>query len=527
MSKLENDIKTVLRQLKAELAVETWESRRRYFDQMIRLANSLGINEPCQNLYNAYVSDDGGSKERRELHIRCVRLLDAVAGTEATDECGILYNEPPLPSEAEAKKYFDGKQYPLSERASIDHLITKAGMEMQYLNLTESTIAQYRHAWMDIRRYFHRNCCTEYDEQLLNQFISEIGQKRNDSSMKEWKWKINRKAALVLIEVANTGQFQWNVIGKGISCASTEVEAIRQQYLESLRHRNLSPATIALYDFVFRKLMEFAGAENENDLSSLSHVKIQLVIERLAGICNRRSMATILPVLRSILTFINVSGYIGKDLSGIVMSGFVQRGSVASYISKKDQLALARQIDLEPKRTKAIILLAVKLGLRDCDICNLTFQGIDWRNDRIRLLQEKTEEPITLPLLPDVGNALMDYILNERPKRADRYPYVFLRKQAPHNKLNTVYAICSNLLRKLEITPVNGHSMGVHVFRYTVAHNLLAAKVPHQVITDILGHVSKESDKPYLSMEESMLRLCALDLSIMGKVSWQGGACNG
>jgi hypothetical protein len=105
----------------------------------------------------------------------------------------------------------------------------------------------------------------------------------------------------------------------------------------------------------------------------------------------------------------------------------------------------------------------------------------------------------------------------------DRYPYIFLRKQAPYNKITSAYSTCSGLLKKLRIKPVNGQAAGVHVFRYTMVHRLLAGKTPHQVITNALGHSSKESDKPYLSMEESMLRLCALDLSVVGRVSLKGG----
>jgi integrase len=234
-------------------------------------------------------------------------------------------------------------------------------------------------------------------------------------------------------------------------------------------------------------------------------------------------MATILPILRSVLTFLYISGHTEKNVSAAVMNGFVQRTSVASYISKKDQAVVFNQIAQESRRTKAIILLAIKLGLRDCDICNLTFQEIDWHNDKIRLHQKKTGNLLVLPLLPDVGNALMEYILYERPKRGDKYPFIFLRKQAPYNKIASAYQTCSNLLMKLGIKPVNGSATGVHVFRYTMVHRLLAAKTPHQVITDILGHVSKESDKPYLCMDDSMLRLCALDLSAVGKVSWEGG----
>lgn len=118
----------------------------------------------------------------------------------------------------------------------------------------------------------------------------------------------------------------------------------------------------------------------------------------------------------------------------------------------------------------------------------------------------------------------MDYILEERPRKNDGYPYIFLRKQAPFAKLTSVYPICSKLLKRLSIEPVNGGAKGVHLFRYSMVHRLLLAKVPHPVITDVLGHSSKESDKPYLSMEESMLRQCALDLTRIGMVPWAGGA---
>lgn len=449
MTKLETVINTILQQLKTELANETWESRCRYFKQMLKSAKLLGITEPCAKLYDVFIADDNGSPERHALHVRCVKLLDSFACTQTQDEHGQLFNEPPPPDDTEVHEFFQGREFPITADVRLDLLIVKAEIEMRYLHLTDSTIGQYKHSWMNIRHYFYDAGVSTYDESLLKCFIQEINNLRNKGSMKEWKWKINRKAAHVLIEVANTGRFLW-----------------------------------------------------------------------------KRSMATILPILRSLLAFFHTTGLISKDLSGIVMGCFVQRCSVAAYLSEKDQVKLVAQLAKESKRTKAVILLAMHLGLRDCDICNLTFQVIDWQDDRIRLIQKKTGEPLVLPLLPDVGNALMDYILNERPKRTDNYPYIFLRRQAPHQKLTSVYPICSRLLRCLGIKPVNGTATGVHLFRYSIAHKLLAAKVPHQVITDALGHTSKESDKPYLSMDESMLRMCALDLSDIGRISWKGGASN-
>jgi len=523
MTKLETTINKVLQQLKPELASETWESRRRYFNQMIRLAEKLNITEPCQELYDAFIADDNSSPERHSLHIRCVKLVDALVGTQAKDEHGNLFNEPSMPDEATVQEFFQSRDFPITNGVSIDYLIVKAGIEMKYLNLTESTIGQYIHAWMDIRRYFNATGSQIYDETLIQDYLQEINIQRIDKVIKEWKWKINRKSAYVLKEVANTGAFHWGMIHKNISCNGPEIEDIRLQYKDFLKQRNISRSTINLHDYVFRKAMDFAGIETTKDLQLLSPENVQLIIVKLSAISNRRSMATILPILRSILNTLHKDGIIKKNLSGMIMGCFVQRGSVAAYISEKDQAVLIEQLNKESKRTKAIILLALRLGLRDCDICNLTFQEIDWQHDKIRLIQQKTGEPLVLPLLPDVGNALMNYIINDRPRKKHHYPYVFLRKQAPFNKLTSVYNTCSKLLDRLGIEPVNGTSTGVHLFRYSLVHKLLAAKVPHQVITDTLGHVSKESDKPYLSMEESMLRRCGLDLSIIGRISWERG----
>lgn len=171
MTKLKTKINSVLQQLKSELADETWVSRLRYFNQMLRFAESLNITEPCQELYNAFVADDNGSKERRSLHIQCVKLLDAAAGTQAKDEHGTFYSEQPMPGEPDVLAFFQDQSYPLTVGVSIEYLIVKAEYEMQYLNLSNSTVGQYWHSWKEIRRYFITNGATDYDESLIERFI--------------------------------------------------------------------------------------------------------------------------------------------------------------------------------------------------------------------------------------------------------------------------------------------------------------------------------------------------------------------
>ena len=50
MTKLETVINTILQQLKSELANETWESRRRYFNQMLAATGTVLFAENI--LYN-------------------------------------------------------------------------------------------------------------------------------------------------------------------------------------------------------------------------------------------------------------------------------------------------------------------------------------------------------------------------------------------------------------------------------------------------------------------------------------------
>ncbi len=522
MTKLEFDIQTALLQLKGKIAKATFDSRRRYFNQLVAMANTMHITEPCQRLYDAFIADDHGSPERHSQHKRCVRLLDKVAATNANDEKGMFFTERLMPTKQEIQEFFRDKVFPFYGEIPLNYLIIKAEIEMEYLHLSESTMGQYRHCWNIINCYCFKLGTVSFDKGILDRFLSDITEHYHIGTMKRWKWKTYRKAIHILCEVAETGVFHWRHISKQTTLMKNpEFEKIRFEYRVFLTCKNLQKNTVELYDYVFRQAIKYFRVTTVEGLFSLKPEDIRYVISGFAAICNNESMTTILPILRSILKELHSRGWIENDISGAVISGYIRKRSVSAYILPEDEKHLVEQLDNESKRNKAIILLALRLGLRDCDITRLTFDEIDWVNDRIIIDQKKTGNPLKLPLLPEVGNALMDYIENERPKHKDRYRYIFLREQAPYNKLSSVYQICSRLLLKLGITPVNGNKKGVHLFRYSLVHKLLKAKVPHQVITETLGHTSKESDKPYLSMEESMLRQCALDLSIIGSISWE------
>ena len=63
----------------------------------------------------------------------------------------------------------------------------------------------------------------------------------------------------------------------------------------------------------------------------------------------------------------------------------------------------------------AVLMIAVKLGIRTSDIRNLRPANFNWEQHLVSFTQVKTGEPITLPLPTDVGWAVIDYLKNGRP----------------------------------------------------------------------------------------------------------------
>jgi Site-specific recombinase XerD len=80
------------------------------------------------------------------------------------------------------------------------------------------------------------------------------------------------------------------------------------------------------------------------------------------------------------------------------------------------------------KRDYAMILLALRLGLRGSDIKGMKLCDINWEQDTITIVQQKTKESVALPLSIEVGHAIIDYLKNSQP--ISKQPYVFLALRA-------------------------------------------------------------------------------------------------
>lgn len=163
------------------------------------------------------------------------------------------------------------------------------------------------------------------------------------------------------------------------------------------------------------------------------------------------------------------------------------------------------------KRDYAMLLLACRLGLRSSDIRFLTFTDIDWKKKEIRTKQYKTEVEISLPLLHDVGEAIINYIQNARPQ-CD-LPYVFITEIYPFRALSAT-AISHNVARIIRSAGIKTGSrhVGSHSMRHSLATQMMKSGVPLPTISEVLGHTTTESTMIYLSVDKETLSPYALDV---------------
>jgi len=163
-------------------------------------------------------------------------------------------------------------------------------------------------------------------------------------------------------------------------------------------------------------------------------------------------------------------------------------------------------------RDYAIILLISRLGLRISDVKNLKMRDIIWEENRIEMVQQKTDNPLSLPLLRDVGEAIIEYLKFYRPASSEE-DYVFLSHAIPFKRLSDNNDIHGRLGRYIERAGINiptNRMKGPHSLRHALAVKLIDNNISLLTISAILGHSDIRSTADYLRVNVELLRQCTL-----------------
>lgn len=402
----------------------------------------------------------------------------------------------------------------ITELTEIEMLAAAVREEIMKFDYSEKTQSHYIHSGLGaILSFFHHNNCHDFSKQLLDEMVSERYNDFIHGNAGRFKYCIVRKTAAWLCQFHETGKIsQCTLNAYGFKYVSDEYEALISEYIAYSKNGGLlKESSIKAYSGLVRRFFRIIESRQIFSYKLLTLSDVSNSITEY-GAKNSRSTGSLLDALRSFAKVISESHPELPDISPALIGIPAHHKRVYEGFSRNDALKILDFVDRNTalgKRDYAMMLLAYNTGLRGVDITNLRFNNIDWSSSEIRLVQQKTEIPIALPLDNETGNAIADYILNGRPEsdcnnvflRAVK-PYIALSSQSPW----TIFSKYS--LPALGSDYTGKH--GPHAFRRGIGARMLEAGVQCEIMSDVLGHSSPFALYQYTSVSVQNLRQCAM-----------------
>lgn len=288
-----------------------------------------------------------------------------------------------------------------------------------------------------------------------------------------------------------------------------------QLFQSEYKERNYANATMISNNNILHKLLYYLAQEGVSTTKAITASQITEFLARYAE--NKpKYVATVLYVLRNYFSFLRGAGLIEEDIASslphvrILRNAFIPHSWRTEDVQKL--LAVIDRGASKGKRDYALLLMIVRFGLRVSDIRRMKLSNLNWTRKTINIIMQKTGQPLELPLLDDVGWAVIDYLKNGRPQTTcDR---LFVRHRAPFDAFGENESFYRELHRYMAAARIDipsGVHCGMHSLRSTLARNMLETKAPLPVISETLGHQNINTTSIYLKIDINGLRRCALD----------------
>jgi integrase/recombinase XerD len=398
------------------------------------------------------------------------------------------------------------------QKIEINELISQVKEELKKAQYPDHRIEIYIPAWERLKEYLKRKNDPSLNANIGLDFLEEaygitVFTKLPSSQA------VHARAVNLLIDYQEHGIILAKARRK-VHTYHPQFQVVFQGYIDQRRFAGYSEDTLQSYAIYLDRFSDYL---NSRGIKHIHELDDKLILGFTYTFTNY-SPAVIHNTLCSLRTFFHYlfqQGIVSKDFAYIVpRDGYRSRSKIPSAYPKADVEQLLKCIDRgnpKGKRDYAVILLAARLGLRAQDICDLSFESLKWGTNTIEIVQGKTEEPVTLPLLNDVGLAIIDYLKYARPE-CTATNAIFLRLIPPIGKLEapTLHSIVTHHMRKAGIKVQDGKKHGPHALRHSLASALLEDNISLPVISEILGHTSTASTSVYLKIDINQLRNCSL-----------------
>jgi site-specific recombinase XerD len=309
------------------------------------------------------------------------------------------------------------------------------------------------------------------------------------------------------------------MISPAPATASTPEDRIVAAFSDYLRQeRGLATSTIINHQRFIRDFLREVCPAGDSDLGNISHETVVRYFERHARDGSVGSGMLMRWSVRAFLQYLHVKGLTQLALADCVPSIRQWKfATLPTYLSVAEVQKVLDGCDRTipvGRRDYAILMLLAKLGLRAGEVATLTLDDIDWRSGQM-LIHAKGRKQARLPMPPDVGAAIVAYLRDGYcPTSSCRR--LFLRAPAPHVGFvsgSAITTIAKNALARAGIRGYAHH--GAHIFRHSLATELLRSGATLLEIGQLLGHERHDTTRIYAKVDFDRLRSLSLP--------WLGG----
>jgi site-specific recombinase XerD len=283
-----------------------------------------------------------------------------------------------------------------------------------------------------------------------------------------------------------------------------------------LQERGLAETSLLNYVPFAEQLLSNRFGQSDMNLSELKATDVTKFMRDRAHQLSSGRAKLLVTALRSFLRYLRYQGEISVDLAGCVppvavwslstVPKFLPAGTVQRVLDH------CERDTADGKRNYAVLLLLARLGLRACEIVALSLDDIDWDNGRLTI-RCKGGRWAQLPMPADVGDAIAIYLRSGRPRCVCRH--VFLRHRAPIHGFAHSGTVSTIVMRALIRAGIDSVRKGAHLFRHTLATDLLRQGASLDEIGELLRHRSPNTTALYAKVDLTALRTLALP--------WPGG----
>lgn len=398
---------------------------------------------------------------------------------------------------------------------AVSELVSGLDAELVRLGYRPSTMVWYRGCWRRLERFFTSRGVQEFSLDVAMAWVDQacggFFAKEQAGTLKATDVYLFRVAAM-LDDFAVRGAVlrRYSRTADKLSADQADVVSRFQAWL---RVDGCAVSTVRSYGTVAAEFVAFTG--RRGGLAGLDAGVLGAFVATLAGY-QAKTVEHKLCAVRSLLRFATGEGLVDVAvLEAVPAAKSTRQARIPSVWDPADVTKILAAIDRgNPcgKRDYAMILLITRLGLRGIDVKRLEFADLDWPGNRLSVVQAKTGHRVQLPLLKDVGWAIIDYVRHGRP--ACDCPQVFVRHTAPigpFSEQDHLHQILVKHARAAHVPLGEERRHGMHSLRHTLATRLLEQGTPIEEIADILGHQQVASTGAYLKSSLRLLAQCALD----------------